>query len=124
MNKFNERLFGIWLLVIASMAMLDNCTSTSHNEVTQKRFMRMVEDKEVQQITIFNGQVVEVLLTPKALVSSKYQGLFGDGKQAEQRKSHFLMNIVSERAFLDDLAKRAPKFPVIRKNRDLFGFTS
>jgi len=111
-----------WLIVVLSTVLLMACESNVR-ETSQKRFMRMVNDQEVDRITIVNDQLVEVRLKPDVLASRKYRGVLGDKTLVETGKPHFQVMITSEQAFRDDLAKMNPGFPITTEKRGLFGFT-
>ncbi|MVM37327.1 hypothetical protein GO730_06235 [Spirosoma sp. HMF3257] len=109
-----------WLIVtLSTIIFVASCTS-SVREISQKRFMEMVKDQEVERITIVNGQQVDVILTPGALAKAKYQGLFVDKKQLENGEPHCRLLIISEQAFMDDLAKMNPTFLITPEERGLF----
>lgn len=115
--------FTNWFLALLSMTIAVACTGDIR-ELSQNRFMKMVEDREVEQITIVNGQVVEVRLTSKALASRPYRDLFGDGRRFGKGEPNFQFKIVSEDAFRDDIKRMNLTFPIVNENRNLFGSTS
>jgi len=90
-----------------------NRTSTIR-ETTQKRFEKMVADKEVQRVTIVNDKSVEVTLKPEALKLDKYKVLTsenGGNYFGGETVSHYQFQVTSAETFKKDLDKIQEKVP-------------
>ncbi|GLU51918.1 ATP-dependent zinc metalloprotease FtsH [Dyadobacter frigoris] len=90
-----------------------NRTSTIR-ETTQKRFEKMVADKEVQRVTIVNDKSVEVTLKPEALKLDKYKVLTtenGGNYFGGEAVSHYQFQVTSAETFKKDLDKIQEKVP-------------
>ncbi|WP_159470690.1 ATP-dependent zinc metalloprotease FtsH [Dyadobacter sp. 3J3] len=90
-----------------------NRTSTIR-ETTQKRFEKMVADKEVQRVTIVNDKSVEVTLKPEALKLDKYKVLTaenGGNYFGGEPVSHYQFQVTSAETFKKDLDKIQEKVP-------------
>ena len=96
-------------LLLSAVTFVASCTNDPR-EISQNRFMRMVRDQEIEQVTIFDDRLVEVRLTPDALGSDKYRNHFADPQQYGKRLPHFQFMIRSEQTFREDLAKAHPTF--------------
>ena len=84
-----------------------NRTSTIR-ETTQKRFEKMVADKEVSRVTIVNDKSVEVTLKPEALKLDKYKVLTtenGGNYFGGEAVSHYQFQVTSAETFKKDLDK-------------------
>jgi cell division protease FtsH len=82
--------------------------NTAVRPITQKKFEKMVQAHEVQNIVIVNNEFVEVTLTAKALEDPKYRALFADKPLFWYMEAQFQFEITSADKFLDDFQKLKP----------------
>ncbi len=82
-----------------------NRTSTIR-ETTQKRFEKMMADKEVERVTIVNDKSVEVTLKPEALKLDKYRVVAKENNYfGGETASHYQFQVTSAETFKKDLDK-------------------
>ncbi|HLK98162.1 MAG TPA: ATP-dependent zinc metalloprotease FtsH, partial [Hymenobacter sp.] len=78
--------------------------SSATREISQKRFERMMKDREVASIVVVNDRVAEVTLTPQAAQSAKYRSQFADKPYfGGNQGPHYQFNIASPDSFKKDL---------------------
>jgi len=77
-RKPNFQGWIVALLIAAILGITFFNKSSSTRDTSQKRFERMVKDKEVAEVTVVNDQIAEVTLTQQALQSPKYKNQFAD----------------------------------------------
>jgi AFG3 family protein len=88
-----------------------NRTSTIR-ETTQKRFEKMMVDKEVARVTIVNDKSVEVTLKPEALTSDKYKSLNKENTYfGGESVSHYQFQVTSAETFKKDFEKMQEGIP-------------
>ncbi len=88
-----------------------NRTSTVR-ETTQKRFEKMMADKEVARVTVVNDKSVEVTLKPEALKSDKYKALTKENTYfGGESASHFQFQVTSAETFKKDFDKLQEGLP-------------
>ncbi|GAB4025074.1 hypothetical protein [Spirosoma koreense] len=109
-------------LILLSTLFVYACSNTAR-EVSLDRFKQLVKDKEVERITIVNGGLVKIWLTPEALANPKYNDVFTDKSEPETGEPHLELVIDSEPEFRTDLATLHPTFPIATEKRELFGST-
>jgi AFG3 family protein len=82
-----------------------NRTSTIR-ETTQKRFEKMMADKEVERVTIVNDKSVEVTLKPEALKLDKYKVVAKENNYfGGESASHYQFQVTSAETFKKDFDK-------------------
>ncbi|GHB56405.1 ATP-dependent zinc metalloprotease FtsH [Persicitalea jodogahamensis] len=80
--------------------------STTLRDISQKRFEKMVADKEVARVTIVNDNKVEVSLKPEALRKDKYQVIAKENNYfGGEAAPHYQFQITSAETFKKDLEK-------------------
>ncbi len=80
--------------------------SSSLREITQKRFEKMVADKEIARVTIVNDKSVEVSLKPEALKKDKYQVISKENNYfGGEAAPHYQFQVTSAETFKKDLEK-------------------
>ena len=104
-KKPNFQGWIVALLIAAILGITFFNKSSSTRDISQKRFERMVKDKEVAEVTVVNDQIAEVTLTQQALQSAKYKNQFADkpyfgGGQGPQ----YQFRVASAETFKKDLA--------------------
>ncbi|GAA4457450.1 ATP-dependent zinc metalloprotease FtsH [Nibrella saemangeumensis] len=105
-RKPNFQGWIVALLIAAILGITFFNKSSAVRETSQKRFERMVKDREVAEVVIVNDKIVEVSLTQQALQSSKYRGLFSDKPYFNQDTGpHFMFQVASAETFLKDLGR-------------------
>ena len=77
-RKPNFQGWIVALLIAAILGITFFNKSSATRETTQKRFEKMMKDREVAKITVVNDRVAEITLTQQAAQSSKYRNLFAD----------------------------------------------
>ncbi|MDB5240261.1 MAG: peptidase, partial [Spirosoma sp.] len=78
--------------------------SSATRDTTQKRFERMMKDREVAKIIVVNDRVAEITLTPQAAQSQKYRSLFADKPYfGANQGPHYQFTIASPDSFKKDL---------------------
>ncbi|MCE6991610.1 ATP-dependent zinc metalloprotease FtsH [Dyadobacter sp. CY323] len=88
-----------------------NRTSTIR-ETTQKRFEKMMADKEVERVTIVNDKSVEVTLKPEALKLDKYKVVAKENNYfGGETASHYQFQVTSAETFKKDFDKIQEKIP-------------
>jgi AFG3 family protein len=88
-----------------------NRTSTVR-ETTQKRFEKMMADKEVARVTVVNDKSVEVTLKPEALKSDKYKTLTKENTYfGGESVSHYQFQVTSAETFKKDFDKLQEGLP-------------
>jgi len=86
--------------------------STSLRDISQKRFEKMVADKEVARVTIVNDNKVEVSLKPEALRKDKYQVIAKENNYfGGEAVPHYQFLITSAETFKKDLEKMQEGIP-------------
>ncbi|TDE16267.1 ATP-dependent zinc metalloprotease FtsH [Dyadobacter psychrotolerans] len=87
-----------------------NRTSTVR-ETTQKRFQKMMADKEVSRVTIVNDKTVEVTLKPE-VVKEKYKTLTKENTYfGGESNSHYQFQVTSAETFKKDFDKMQEGVP-------------
>jgi len=87
-----------------------NRTSTVR-ETTQKRFQKMMADKEVSRVTIVNDKTVEVTLKPE-VVNEKYKTLTKENTYfGGESTSHYQFQVTSAETFKKDFDKMQEGVP-------------
>jgi len=104
-RKPNFQGWIVALLIAAILGITFFNRSSATREISQKRFERMVKDKEVAEVTVVNDQIAEVTLTQQALQSPKYKSQSADkpyfgGAQGSQ----YQFRVASAETFKKDLA--------------------
>ena len=90
--------------------------STSLRDISQKRFEKMVADKEVARVTIVNDNEVEVSLKPEALRKDKYQVLAKENNYfGGEAAPHYKFQVTSAETFKKDLEKMQEGVPDTEK---------
>ena len=80
--------------------------STTLRDISQKRFEKMVADKEIARVTIVNDNKVEVSLKPEALRKDKYQVIAKENNYfGGEAAPHYQFQITSAETFKKDLEK-------------------
>ncbi|WP_373513451.1 ATP-dependent zinc metalloprotease FtsH [Persicitalea sp.] len=80
--------------------------STTLRDISQKRFEKMVADKEVARVTIVNDNKVEISLKPEALRKDKYQVIAKENNYfGGEAAPHYQFQITSAETFKKDLEK-------------------
>ncbi|MCF2497335.1 ATP-dependent zinc metalloprotease FtsH [Dyadobacter chenhuakuii] len=88
-----------------------NRTSTIR-ETTQKRFEKMMADKEVERVTIVNDKSVEVTLKPEALKQDKYKVVAKENNYfGGETVSHYQFQVTSAETFKKDFDKMQEGIP-------------
>jgi AFG3 family protein len=78
--------------------------SSTLREITQKRFEKMVADREVARVTIVNDKLVEVTLEPEALKKDKYQVITKENNYfGGEVGPHYQFQVTSAETFKKDL---------------------
>ncbi len=87
--------------------------SASLREITQKRFEKMVADKEVARVTIVNDKIVEVSLKAEALRKDKYQALTKENNTyfGSDATPQYQFQVTSAETFKTDLEKMQEGVP-------------
>ena len=86
--------------------------STTLRDISQKRFEKMVADKEVARVTIVNDNAVEVSLKPEALRKDKYQVIAKENNYfGGEAAPHYKFQITSAETFKKDLEKMQEGVP-------------
>jgi AFG3 family protein len=88
-----------------------NRTSTIR-DTTQKRFEKMMTDKEVDKVTIVNDKTVEVTLKPDALKLDKYRTISKENPYfGGESPSHYQFQVTSAETFKKDFEKMQENVP-------------
>lgn len=86
--------------------------STTLRDISQKRFEKMVADKEVARVTIVNDNKVEVTLKPEALRKDKYQVIAKENNYfGGESAPHYQFQVTSAETFKKDLEKIQENVP-------------
>ncbi len=86
--------------------------SSTLNEITQKRFEKMVSDGEIARVTIVNDKSVEVTLKADALKKDKYQVIAKDNNYfGGESAPHYQFQVTSAETFKKDLEKMQEEVP-------------
>ena len=86
--------------------------SSSLSDISQKRFEKMVADKEVLRVTIVNDNSVEVTLKPEAMKLDKYKVIAKENNYfGGEAAPHYQFQITSAETFKKDLEKMQEKVP-------------
>ncbi|WP_234733196.1 ATP-dependent zinc metalloprotease FtsH [Tellurirhabdus bombi] len=94
------------LLIAAILGITFFNRNSAVRETTQKRFEKMVKDREVGEVVIVNDNVVEVTLTQQAIQSPKYRTIFQEKPYfSTSGGPHYSFRITSAEAFKKDLDK-------------------
>jgi len=110
-----------WIIAALVMAILGITLfsqNTAIRSITQRKFEKMVQAHEVQNVTIVNNEFVEVTLTQQAVQDAKYKALFAEKPYFGTVGPHFRFEITSAEKFLDDLQKLKPDSDPIDYNFD------
>ncbi|WP_025762249.1 ATP-dependent zinc metalloprotease FtsH [Dyadobacter tibetensis] len=79
---------------------------------TQKRFEKMMTDKEVDRVTIVNDKTVEVSLKPEALKLDKYKAIAKENTYfGSEAPAHYQFQVTSAETFKKDLDKMQEGVP-------------
>ena len=100
--------FQGWIVAVLIAAILGITffnKSSATREITQKRFERMMKDREVAEVVVVNDRVAEITLTQQATQSSKYRNLTADKPYfgGSNRGPHYYFNVASPDSFKKDL---------------------
>ncbi len=99
--------FQGWIVAVLIAAILGITffnKSSSTKEITQKRFERMMKDREVSEVAVINDRVAEITLTQQAAQSTKYRNLASEKPIFGTRTGpHYFFNIASPDSFKKDL---------------------
>ena len=99
--------FQGWIVAVLIAAILGITffnKGSATRDISQKRFERMMKDREVAEVIVVNDRVAEITLTPQAAQSSKYRSLFAEKPYfGTGRGPHFQFNIASPDSFKKDL---------------------
>lgn len=88
-----------------------NRTSTVR-ETTQKRFQKMMADKEVARVTMVNDKTVEVTLKPEVLKQDKYKVITRENNYfGGESPSHYQFQVTSAETFKKDFDKMQEGVP-------------
>ena len=110
-----------WIIAALVMAILGITffsRNTTIRPISQKKFEKMVQAHEVQNVTIVNNEFVEVTLTQQAMQDAKYKALFAEKPYFGGTGPHFQFEITSAEKFLDDFQKLKPDSEPIEYNFD------
>ncbi len=104
-RKPNFQGWIVALLIAAILGITFFNRSSATREISQKRFERMVKDKEVAEVTVVNDQIAEVTLTQQALQSPKYKSQSADKPYfGNSQESQYQFRVASAETFKKDLA--------------------
>lgn len=99
--------FQGWIVAVLIAAILGITffnKSSATREITQKRFERMMKDREVAEVVVVNDRVAEITLTQQATQSSKYRNLTADKPYfGGSHGPHYYFNVASPDSFKKDL---------------------
>ncbi|GAB3640823.1 ATP-dependent zinc metalloprotease FtsH [Spirosoma arcticum] len=99
--------FQGWIVAVLIAAILGITffnKSSATREITQKRFERMMKDREVAEVVVVNDRVAEITLTQQATQSSKYRNLTADKPYfGGNHGPHYYFNVASPDSFKKDL---------------------
>ena len=106
--KTPQRGYQGWIiaaLILAMLAITYFSTGSNTREISQKRFEKMVADREVARVTIVNDKYVEVSLKPEALKLDKYKLLAKDegASFGQEAGPHYKFQVTSAETFKKDL---------------------
>ncbi|CCH55520.1 ATP-dependent metalloprotease FtsH [Fibrisoma limi BUZ 3] len=103
-RKPNFQGWIVALLIAAILGITFFNKSSATREISQKRFERMVKDREVAEVVVVNDKIAEVTLTQQAAQSPKYRGFFSDKPYfGANHGPHFQFQIASGETFKKDL---------------------
>ncbi len=103
-RKPNFQGWIVALLIAAILGITFFNKSSAVREISQKRFERMVKDKEVADVIVVNDRIAEVSLTQQAAQSPKYRNMFADKPYfGTNHGPHFQFQIASAESFKKDL---------------------
>ncbi len=107
--------FQGWLIVGLIMAVLMITwvsQRSSVREIKQKQFVEMVKAHEVADVVLVNDKQVDITLTPEALRSPKYRGLFEEKQILTSAQGpHFQFQVISGQALKQDVDKLNAQLP-------------
>ncbi len=112
--KGTPRGYQSWIIIslIAAILIITFLNKSTSTDISQKKFEKMVADKEVSKVTIVNDNMVEVTLTEDALKQEKYQNLNKDNNYLGPRSGpHYQFQITSAETFKKDLAEMQKEIP-------------
>lgn len=112
--KGAPRGYQSWIIIslIAAILIITFLNKSTSTDISQKKFEKMVADKEVSKVTIVNDNMVEVTLTEDALKQEKYQNLNKDNNYLGPRSGpHYQFQITSAETFKKDLAEMQKEIP-------------
>lgn len=112
--KGTPRGYQSWIIIslIAAILIITFLNKSTSTDISQKKFEKMVADKEVNKVTIVNDNLVEVSLTDEALKHEKYQNISKDNNYLGPRSGpHFQFQITSAETFKKDLAEMQKDVP-------------
>ncbi len=112
--KGTPRGYQSWIIIslIAAILIITFLNKSTSTDISQKKFEKMVADKEVSKVTIVNDNMVEVTLTEDALKQEKYQNLNKDNNYLGPRSGpHYQFQITSAETFKKDLAEMQNDIP-------------
>ncbi|GAB3561154.1 ATP-dependent zinc metalloprotease FtsH [Spirosoma luteolum] len=111
-RKPNFQGWIVALLIAAILGITFFNKSSATREISQKRFERMVKDREVADVVVVNDRIAEVTLTQQAAQSTKYRNLFTDKPYfGTSHGPHFQFQIASSESFKKDLDQMQQGIP-------------
>lgn len=116
--KGTPRGYQSWIIIslIAAILIITFLNKSTSTDISQKKFEKMVADKEVSKVTIVNDNLVEVTLTEEALKKEKYQSVGKDNNYLGPRSGpHYQFQITSAETFKKDLAEMQKDTPDTEK---------
>jgi cell division protease FtsH len=91
--------------------------SSATREISQKRFERMMKDREVASIVVVNDRVAEVTLTPQAAQSAKYRSQFADKPYfGGNQGPHYQFNIASPDSLRRTSTRFSREYPIMKRS--------
>src|SRR5690606_25438502 len=112
--KGTPRGYQSWIIVslIAAILIITFLNKSTTDDISQKKFEKMVADKDVSYVTIVNDNLVEVTLTEEALKKEEYQTINKDNNYLGPRSgAHYQIQVTSAETFKNDLAEMQKDVP-------------
>jgi AFG3 family protein len=112
--KGTPRGYQSWIIVslIAAILIITFLNKSTTDDISQKKFEKMVADKDVSYVTIVNDNLVEVTLTEEALKKEEYQTINKDNNYLGPRSGpHYQIQVTSAETFKKDLAEMQKDVP-------------
>ncbi len=104
-----------WIIaaLIATILGITYLSRTSTvRDTTQKKFEKMVAEKEVDRVTVVNDKTVEITLKPEALKLDKYKVISKENTYfGGEIPSHYQFQITSGETFKKDMERLQEKVP-------------